>query len=214
MKDSSFFVVQGWMVNCLKLKSNELLIFAIIYGFSKDNQGKFDGSLKYLSEASGISKNTVINSLNSLVEKEFIIKENITINNITFCKYYQNDMVVQNLVGGYTNFCDLGGANFGTNNILNNNIEDKKQILFSDSFFNSYDNLRNLLKDNEDFKKNYAGVDLKHYIEDVLLWSDSKNQKRTNKGWLATLRNWMKRDLQAGKLVHKKDYKKQGHTNY
>lgn len=214
MKDSSFFVVQGWMVNCLKLKSNELLIFAIIYGFSKDNQGKFDGSLKYLSEASGISKNTVINSLNSLVEKEFIIKENITINNITFCKYYQNDMVVQNLVGGHTNFCDLGGANFGTNNILNNNIEDKKQILFSDSFFNSYDNLRNLLKYNEDFKKNYAGVDLKHYIEDVLLWSDSHNKKRTEKGWLATLRNWMKRDLKAGKLVYKKDFKKQGHTNH
>lgn len=214
MKDSSFFVIQGWMVNCLKLKSNELLIFAIIYGFSKDNQGKFDGSLKYLSEASGISKNTVINSLNSLVEKEFIIKENITINNITFCKYYQNDMVVQNLVGGYTNFCDLGGANFGTNNILNNNIEDKKQILFSDSFFNSYENLRNVLKNNEDFKSKYAGVNLNHYLEDVLLWSDSQNKKRTNQGWLATLRNWMKRDLQGGKLVYLKDYKKQGHTNH
>jgi len=133
MKDNSFFVVQGWMINCLKLKSNELLIFAIIYGFSKDNQGKFDGSLKYLADASGTSKNTVINALHSLIEKEYIIKENVVVNNITFCKYFQNDMVVQNLVGGGAKFDDLGGAKFGTNSIINNNIEDKKQILFSDS---------------------------------------------------------------------------------
>lgn len=215
MKDSSFFVIQGWMVNCLKLKSNELLIFAIIYGFSKDNQGKFDGSLKYLSEASGISKNTVINSLNSLVEKEFIIKENITMNNITFCKYYQNDIVVQNLVGGYTNFSDLGGANFGTNNITNN-IEDKKQILFSDSFYNSYENLKSELLKDEKFKSEYAGVDLKNYIEDCLAWSVSKNKKSTNRGWLLTLRNWMKRAKNENKLVLLKDFKekKGGFTNH
>jgi len=217
MKDNSFFVVQGWMINCLKLKSNELLIFAIIYGFSKDNQGKFDGSLKYLADASGTSKNTVINALHSLIEKEYIIKENVVVNNITFCKYFQNDMVVQNLVGGGAKFDDLGGAKFGTNSIINNNIEDKKQILFSDSIWNDYDTLKDRLSKDEKFKKEYAGVDLKNYIEDCLAWSVSKNNKSNNHGWYLTLRQWMKRDLKANKLVLLKDFKpkeNKGFTNH
>lgn len=216
MKSNSYYVIQGWMINELQLKGNELLVFAVIYGFSKDDQGKFEGSLKYLCDSTGASRNTVINSLNSLIEKEYIFKENISINNITFCKYFQNEQVVQFLHGGSAVFDELGSAIFAPNNIINNNIEDKKQILFSDSIFSKYETLRDNLKDNSEFVNKYAGVNLKHYIEDVLLWSDSKNQKRTNKGWLATLRNWMKRDLENNKLVLLTDFKqkKDGHINY
>lgn len=47
MKDTSYFVVQGWMCNQLGLKGNDLLIFAIIYGFSRDGSSQFNGSLSF-----------------------------------------------------------------------------------------------------------------------------------------------------------------------
>jgi hypothetical protein len=103
------------------------------------------------------------------------------------------------------------------NNIIsnNNNIDNKKQILFSDCIYNDYQTLKNKLAKDDEFVKNYAFVNLKHYIEDCLLWSDAKNQKRTERGWLATLRNFMKKDLEDGKLKKiERPNKPQGHTNH
>lgn len=215
MKSSSYYVIQGWMINELQLKGNELLVFAIIYGFSKDGQGKFDGSIKYLSDATGASRSTTIKTLNSLLEKELILKENFVVNNIQFCKYFQNELVVLNSYGGSVILEQVGSTKTVPNNILNNNIEDKKQILFSECIFNDYQTLKNKLAKDDEFVKNYAYVNLKHYIEDCLLWSDAKNQKRTERGWLATLRNFMKKDLEDGKLVKiEKQNKPQGHTNH
>jgi hypothetical protein len=216
MKSSSYYVIQGWMINELQLKGNELLVFAIIYGFSKDGQGKFDGSIKYLSDATGASRTTTIKTLHSLIEKELILKENFVVNNIQFCKYFQNELVVLNSYWGSTILEQVGSTKTAPNNIITNNIEDKKQILFSDSIWNSYDYLKIELSKDEKFKKDYYGVDLKFYIEDVLLWSDSQNKKRNNRGWLATLRNWMKRAKNDNKLVLLKNFegKKGGFTNH
>jgi hypothetical protein len=103
------------------------------------------------------------------------------------------------------------------NNIIsnNNNIDNKKQILFSDCIYNDYQTLKNKLAKDDEFVKNYAFVNLKHYIEDCLLWSDAKNQKRTERGWLATLRNFMKKDLEDGKLKKiERPNKPQAHTNH
>ena len=38
VKNENYLVIQGWMIAELKLKGNELLIYAIIYGFSQNNQ--------------------------------------------------------------------------------------------------------------------------------------------------------------------------------
>lgn len=35
VKNENYLVIQGWMITELKLKGNELLIYAIIYGFSR-----------------------------------------------------------------------------------------------------------------------------------------------------------------------------------
>ena len=37
VKNENYLVIQGWMITELKLKGNELLIYAIIYGFSQNN---------------------------------------------------------------------------------------------------------------------------------------------------------------------------------
>ena len=81
MRDTNFYVKHGWMINRLKLKSSDLDIFAIIYGFCQDEESEYCGSINYLVKSSGYSYSTVIRSLNKLVEdgllnKSYIIKSN------------------------------------------------------------------------------------------------------------------------------------------
>ncbi len=49
-------------------------------------------------------------------------------------------------------------------------------------------------------KPDFSGVDLNYYYEAVKDWSDSANKKRTAKGWLATVRNFMRSDNEKKKL--------------
>lgn len=49
----------------------------------------------------------------------------------------------------------------------------------------------------------FQNVDLYYYFQKVSDWSDQANKKRTSPGWIATARNWMRRDLEIGKLKTK-----------
>ena len=44
----NYITILDFMVSCLGLKGNELIIFALIYGFSQDNVSDFHGSLTYI----------------------------------------------------------------------------------------------------------------------------------------------------------------------
>ena len=72
---STSFIIHDWFINKLNLKSNELIIFALIFSFSRDGNSKYYGSLNYLMNISGCTKPTVIKVLNSLIEKGFIRKD-------------------------------------------------------------------------------------------------------------------------------------------
>ena len=88
IKNGNYFTVQAFMRNNLNLKGNELLIYAIIFGFSQVENQYFTGSLNYLAEWTGISsKTTVMTILNSLISKGLLEKEEIYNNGIKFCKY-------------------------------------------------------------------------------------------------------------------------------
>ena len=43
----NYYSVQGWMVKDLNLKGNELAVFAIIYGFSQDNETVLKSTLLF-----------------------------------------------------------------------------------------------------------------------------------------------------------------------
>ena len=43
VSDNNYINIQGWMVSKLNLKGNDLLIYAIIYGFSQTNNQRFTG---------------------------------------------------------------------------------------------------------------------------------------------------------------------------
>jgi len=88
IKNDNYMNIQGWMVNELELKGNELMVYAIIYGFTQDEKSWFTGSATYLSNWTSTSKNTIYTALKKLTEKGYIIKENVqTDNNMTLVKY-------------------------------------------------------------------------------------------------------------------------------
>lgn len=69
-----YYKIYDWMINDLKLKGNELLIFALIYSFAENNQ-PFYGSQKSIADRTSIkSKVTINNSLKNLVDNGFLEK--------------------------------------------------------------------------------------------------------------------------------------------
>lgn len=88
VKNENYVNIAGWMINDLHLKGNELLIYAIIYGFSQAENQTFSGSLQYLADWTNSTKQGVIKNLKSLVEKNYIGKRENVINGVKFCEYY------------------------------------------------------------------------------------------------------------------------------
>ena len=94
MKDSNYFVVCGWMVNRLKLKGNELMLFAIVYGFSQEDGTWYTGTQRYLSEMiGGADLKTVRAALSSLEKKGYIQRKDEERNGVRFCLYRASDDV-------------------------------------------------------------------------------------------------------------------------
>ena len=72
IKEESYVTLQGWMITRLGLGGNELMIYAIIWGFSQGGKGVYDGSRQYLAEWCGCSLSTVKRSLKTLMDKGLV----------------------------------------------------------------------------------------------------------------------------------------------
>lgn len=90
VKDENYINIQGWMSTRLKLSGNELIIYALIYGFSQIEDHTFHGSLKYICDWTNISKTSCIANLKKLLDKKLIIKKEKEINGLKFCEYSTN----------------------------------------------------------------------------------------------------------------------------
>ena len=88
MKSENYIVIQGWMRTELGLKGNDLLVYAIIYGFTQAESQRFTGSLGYLAEWCGATKQGVIGNLKKLLERGLIQKEDRYINGIKIVEYH------------------------------------------------------------------------------------------------------------------------------
>ena len=145
----NYIVVNGFMVTDLKLKGNELLIYALIYGFSQAENQKFTGSLQYIADWTNSTRQGVLKAIKSLVEKGLLIKENKNINGVNFVEYCAtkfNGGVKQSLTGCATEF------NGGVKQSLHNNIDN---------------NASNNLSNKKERKKAASGYDdiIKSYTE-------------------------------------------------
>ena len=149
MKENNYITIPGFLRTRLDLKGSELIITALIYGYSQDGNSWFMGKAGYIAEWAGITDKKVLRSLKSLTEKGILEKKEVFVNNKAKRCYYrfnfecvesQNGTVsgcqnstagCQNgTVAGYQNGTDgcqkgtVAGCQKGTvnNNIYNNNI--------------------------------------------------------------------------------------------
>lgn len=115
MQNENYIVIQGWMINELELKTNELIIYAIIYGFCQDKEGEYNGSLTYLAECIRSTKKTVIETLKKLIDKDLITKTEVNKNGVKFCKYKTNMGGVK-ITPGVVKNLHQGGVKITPNN--------------------------------------------------------------------------------------------------
>jgi predicted transcriptional regulator len=87
VNNNNYINIQGFMVKDLGLKGNELLAYALIYGFSQDGETWFTGSSKYIAEWLNIDRRNVLAVLQKLVEKGLLIKNEKIINGVKLCNY-------------------------------------------------------------------------------------------------------------------------------
>ena len=127
MKNNNYFVVQGFMVNELNLSGNELMIYAILYGFSQEPNSWYEGSLNYISSFINCkSKTTVFNIIKNLVDKGLIEKQDYKINNVQFCRYrtvYQNLIYPVSKIDTNNNIDNINNMNIIYNWENNENCE-------------------------------------------------------------------------------------------
>lgn len=150
VRDRNYYQVSGWMINQLGLSGRELHAYAIIYGFTQDGETEFNGSINYIAEWLGSSRQTAITVLKSLVDKGLLEKTQIDTpdgkRNYYTCiipafnertgVVKELDQVVKKLDGGSQKIIpgvvkklDYGGSqkigpnNNTTNNNINNNID-------------------------------------------------------------------------------------------
>lgn len=74
MRKDGYVVVQPWMIQDYGLKGNKLLIYALIYGFSQDEQSCFYGSTRYIMDYFTLSERAVVKLLDELVDEGLLCK--------------------------------------------------------------------------------------------------------------------------------------------
>lgn len=87
MKGDRFIVILGWMMDDLKLSGHDLLIYALIYGFSQDGKNEFTGSLARLAEWIHTSDSRCSERLAKLIERGLLNKRTFVMNGVTRCGY-------------------------------------------------------------------------------------------------------------------------------
>lgn len=146
ISDGTYITIQGWMRTDLKLSGNELIVYAIIYGFSQNKQGEFTGSAQYLADWVGCTRRTVMTILNKLLEAKLISKTELILNNNEKRVSYQAERGCEKISQGVKNFhrgCEKisqGGVknfhrgrekishNININNNTNNNHRDINNV--------------------------------------------------------------------------------------
>ena len=119
MKENNYITIPGFLRTRLDLKGSELIITALIYGYSQDGNSWFMGKTEYIAEWAGITDKNVLRSLKSLTEKGILEKKEMFVNNKTKRCYYRFNFEC----AGYQNSTVAGYQNSTVNNNINNTIK-------------------------------------------------------------------------------------------
>ncbi len=198
VKNEQYIHISGWMVNELKLKGNELLVYAIIYGFSQAEKQMFSGSLQYLADWTNSTKQGVMKCLKSLAEKELIKKEDEYISGVKFCRYYATELnTVLNKVERGMQQSLTGGMQQSLPNTIdadNTSENSKRNNRGSASRFTppTVEEVRAYCSERKNF------VDAERFVDYYSSngWMVGKNKM---KDWKAAVRTWEENSYSSGK---------------
>ena len=233
MKENNYITIPGFLRTRLDLKGSELIITALIYGYSQDGNSWFMGKTEYIAEWAGITDKNVLRSLKSLTEKGILEKKEMFVNNKAKRCYYrfnfecaelQNSTVAELQNSPVAELQNSTVNNNIYNNIYNNNIKPENEFpgFFDESQqSNTLQKLRGTTEPRkclfansrfakfEDFEKcfdtpEFEQIDILYYYHSVADWSASKG--RMQKDWIAQTRNFIRGDKEKGKLHLKPEY--------
>ena len=124
MDNTDFITILAWMKH-LKASLVEKMVFAIIYGFSKDRRSDFRGSRQYLADWCECSTKTIDRALATLCDAGYIIKREEVVKDVRFCHYTVNFDTLDKMSIPWTK-CPGGSANLSESEdkMSHNNIED------------------------------------------------------------------------------------------
>ena len=126
----NFVVLEKWMAEDLDVNITELVVFAVIYSFNRNEKGTYYASTKLLREYTNRSERCIKYALKSLIEKNYIKKTNVqnkygshnqyeVSKNIKNARAKQANKVCKNCNSDVQNLQPDGAKN-ASNNIDNN----------------------------------------------------------------------------------------------
>lgn len=225
MKENNYITIPGFLRTRLDLKGSELIITALIYGYSQDGNSWFMGKTEYIAEWAGITDKNVLRSLKSLTEKGILEKKEMFVNNKAKRCYYRFNFECAEL----QNSTVAGLQNSTVNNNIDNNIfidnikpenefsglfpenensenpqklrgtTEPRKCLFANSRFAKFEDFEKCFE-----KPEFEQIDILYYYHSVADWSASKG--RMQKDWIAQTRNFIRGDKEKGKLHLKPEY--------
>ena len=86
-KNGGFIPLYTWMMEDYDLSLTDAVIYALIYSFSRDDQGCYFGSIRYIVDTCKVSESTAWRSLKALEEKGLLRKWQETVGNVTVNRY-------------------------------------------------------------------------------------------------------------------------------
>lgn len=126
----NFITIQGFMRTELNLTGNDLMVYAIIYGSCQDGDSRFEGSLQYLADWCGATKQGIQKNLKNLLDKGLIKKETKTVNGMLLVAYRTTELHTVQLSCTNNNISN-SDISISTNNqqeLFNTNKEDTYKI--------------------------------------------------------------------------------------
>jgi len=183
MSDKGFTTIPDWMLS-LDLDIYEVIILAVIYGFSQDGESSFTGSQNYLAWKAKCSRAKVSRALPKLVEMGLIKKKDVTVRGVNLCEYrvYLSDT---GCISGIQGVVSPGDTIIYNDNIDNNNNNNKGRSRFQKPTLEEvveYCRIRNNGIDPEAF---YAYYESKGWIVG----------KSPMKDWKAAVITWEKKEV-------------------
>ena len=82
-----YLVITQDMVEGLGLRGSELLVYALVNGYSQGGRGMFTGTLEHVGSVCGLSRRTAARTLSSLVERGLLEKVQYEVNGVKYTSY-------------------------------------------------------------------------------------------------------------------------------